>query len=345
MNRAFSNLLKYLGKLSPTQKEKVYQWLKRYVDPVSSAGGRLIDEMRETRFKEGFECPHCKSEFVVRFGKYIGRQRYKCKCCRKTFSDMTNTPLYRSRKGDEWITFIECMIKGYSLRKSADMVGVSWVTLFYWRHKVLNALKQMDFDHFEGIVEVDETYFLYSEKGKRRIDGRKSRKRGGKSKHRGISREQVCVLVARDRAKSTVSKVTCMGRVVKSQVDKVIGPKLRRENVLVTDAWRAYKTYAKEKGLEHYRIKSNDGKHVIKGIYHIQNVNGVHSRLKQWIDRFNGVASKYLDNYLAWFLFVDRRGHESTKQNIKDMLVFSFSFEMNATFNSIRTSKFSILHA
>jgi hypothetical protein len=117
-------------------------------------------------------------------------------------------------------------------------------------------LKQMDFEQFEGIVEVDETYFLYSEKGKRGI-ARKPRKRGGKSKHRGISKEQVCVLVARDRTKTTVAKVTCMGRVVKSKVDKVIGSKLRSENVLVTDAWRAYKTYAKEKGLEHYRIKSD----------------------------------------------------------------------------------------
>jgi hypothetical protein len=89
-------------------------------------------------------------------------------------------------------------------------------------------------------------------------------------------------LVVRDRTKATVAKVTCMGRVVKSKVDKVIGSKLHSDNVLVTDAWRAYKTYAKEKGLEHYRIKSNDGTHVIKGIYHIQNVNGVHSRLKQW---------------------------------------------------------------
>jgi IS1 family transposase len=53
--------------------------------------------------------------------------------------------------------------------------------------------------------------------------------------------------------------------------------------------WRAYKTYAKEKGLEHYRNKSDDGKHVIKGIYHIHYVNGVHGRLKQWIDRFKGV--------------------------------------------------------
>ena len=78
-----------------------------------------------------------------------------------------------------------------------------------------------------------------------------------------------------------------------------------KPEVLVTDAWRAYKTYANEKGIAHYRIKSDDGKHVIKGLYHIQNVNGLHSRLKNWINRFNGVASKYLDNYLAWFLFVD----------------------------------------
>lgn len=81
-------------------------------------------------------------------------------------------------------------------------------------------------NNFKGIVEVDETYFLYSEKGKRGITERKPRKRGGKSKHRGISHEQVCVLVARDRTKATVSKIDCMGRVVKTKVDKLIGSKM-----------------------------------------------------------------------------------------------------------------------
>jgi hypothetical protein len=164
----------------------------------------------------------------------------------------------------------------------------------------------MDFEQFEGIVEVYETYFLYSEKGKRGITGRKPRKRRG----RGISKEQVCVMVARDRTKATIAKVTCMGCVIKSKVYKVIDSKLRSENVLVTDAWRAYKTYAKEKGLEHYRIKSDKGTHVIKGIYHIQNVNVVHSRMKQWMDRFKGVASKYLDNYwlgsYSWIVVVTK---------------------------------------
>jgi hypothetical protein len=113
------------------------------------------------------------------------------------------------------------------------------------------------------------------------------------------------------------------------------------DNVLVTDAWRAYKTYAKEKELEHYRIKSDDGKHVIKGLYHIQNVNSFPSRMKKWIDRFKGVATKYLDNYLAWFLFIDSRSNENAKQHIKEFLLTSFVFEMTETFESLRLSKFS----
>lgn len=86
------------------------------------------------------------------------------------------------------------MFKGYFLRKSVEIVGVTWVTL--WRLKILSALKQIDFEQFDGIVEIDETYFLYSQKGKRDISDRKSRKRGGKSKPQGISHEQVCILIA-----------------------------------------------------------------------------------------------------------------------------------------------------
>lgn len=97
------------------------------------------------------------------------------------------------------------MIKGFSLRKCAEILHkeVTHVTLFYWRHKILAALKQISTEDFKGIVEMDETYFLFSEKGKRNIADRKPRKRGGKAKYRGISNDQVCVLVARDRQKMT----------------------------------------------------------------------------------------------------------------------------------------------
>jgi len=60
---------------------------------------------------------------------------------------------------------------------------------------------------------MDETYFLFSEKGKRNISDRKPRKRGGKAKYRGISNDQICVLVARDRQKMTFSGVLGRGRI------------------------------------------------------------------------------------------------------------------------------------
>lgn len=42
------------------------------------------------------------------------------------------------------------------------------------------------------------------------------------------------------------------------------------------------------------------------GAWHIQNVNAYHGRLKQWLRRFNGVATAYLENYLGWFRLMER---------------------------------------
>lgn len=63
-----------------------------------------------------------------------------------------------------------------------------------------------------------------------------------------------------------------------------------------------------------YRFKS-DGKERVKGIYHIQNVYSYHSRLKRWINRFNGVAIKYSQHYLACFRYLDNKEYENTKAN------------------------------
>ncbi|MDP3331599.1 MAG: IS1595 family transposase, partial [Methylococcaceae bacterium] len=42
-------------------------------------------------------------------------------------------------------------------------------------------------------------------------------------------------------------------------------------------------------------------------VYHVQNVNAYDSRLKTWMQRFHGVATHYLSNYLGWRRLVDRR--------------------------------------
>lgn len=88
---------------------------------------------------------------------------------------------------------------------------------------------------------MDETYFLYSEKDQKNIKGRKPRKRGGAAKKRAIT---------------------------KGHLDKAIGHKLSKENVLCTYARHAFKTYADEKGMEIYQFKAAE-KVCTKGLYHI----------------------------------------------------------------------------
>ena len=55
------------------------------------------------------------------------------------------------------------------------------------------------------------------------------------------------------------------------------------------------------------------GVRVIERIFHVQNVNAFDSRLKGWMVKFNGVATKYLESYLGWFRTLDRSGENTLK--------------------------------
>ena len=124
------------------------------------------------------------------------------------------------------------------------------------------------------------------------------------------------------------------------KLNEAIGEHLSDSNVLCTDSWRAFSSYANTKGLAHYRFKS-DGKQRVKGVYHVQNVNSYHSRLKKWMDRFNGVATKYLQHYLAWFRYIDSMEYENTALNKKNMLVKSCLFTVTDTNTKLRLSAYS----
>ncbi len=68
------------------------------------------------------------------------------------------------------------MVDGYTLPKITDVLKTHSSTAFYWRHKILNALRSLGHSKLKGIVESDETYFLESHKGKKDISHREARK-------------------------------------------------------------------------------------------------------------------------------------------------------------------------
>ncbi len=57
--------------------------------------------------------------------------------------------------------------------------------------------------------------------------------------------------------------------------------------------------FPKREAIEYELILASHGEHMHEKVLHIQNVNSYVSRFKKWLDRFNGVATKYLQNYLG----------------------------------------------
>jgi hypothetical protein len=57
--------------------------------------------------------------------------------------------------------------------------------------------------------------------------------------------------------------------------------------------------FAKDSGLAFELIGAGQRQGREK-VFHVQGVNAYHSRLKNWMARFNGVATQRLPNYLTW---------------------------------------------
>lgn len=73
-----------------------------------------------------------------------------------------------------------------------------------------------------------------------------------------------------------------------------------------------YKQITRQANIVHRPVNIAAGQRVIINIYHIQNVNAYDSRLKQWMRKFNGVATRYLESYLGWHRMIDRLGQSIT---------------------------------
>jgi len=93
----FGSIIELITRLSYDEKEKVILTVQNIMSNLTEGNAKLIGELREKKYSKGFSCPHCSGTHVVRYGKFKGRQRYMCKDCIKTFSDLTDTPLARTR--------------------------------------------------------------------------------------------------------------------------------------------------------------------------------------------------------------------------------------------------------
>ena len=291
------NIQALLAKLTPEQKAELKAAL--FSDGRNNLGQSLFENSPNKA-----NCPHCQHEKYIKIGKVRGVQRFKCKSCNRTFGLNTNTVVHRTQKPlYMWERYVELMFLGFPIHKIAKELKIAVTTAFYWRHKILSALKKVTKSNLAGIIEADETYFPLSFKGQKKGLPRKAHKRGGQIKKRGTSKDQVCVLTAIDRDKNNWMKPVCLGNLAKEYLDGEFANSIAPDAVLVTDKHRSYKSFAAKREMTHKRLYSQQPP---RGAYHLQNVNSLHSQLKRFMRPFNGVATKYLDNYLVFWQWRDR---------------------------------------
>ena len=87
-------------------------------------------------------------------------------------------------------------------------------------------------------------------------------------------------------------------------------PLLNQDIVLCTDGHLTFEAFTGKHHFEHKVLNASAGERVKEKAFHIQGVNNYHQRLKGWLRRFNGVATKYLPHYLGWFRWFDQQTSE-----------------------------------
>ena len=305
-SKQFQNILHHVTALNYTQLKKLRHEVE--VNIANNQVGQAIADHEE----QISHCLYCDSHELNRWGMTKqGIQRFKCKSCSKTFNALANSPLYRMRKSDKWIQYTKLMWDGVSLRKSAQALNITLRTSFRWRHIFIKAPASYHPSELTGVIEADETFLPESFKGKRKIT-RTSRKRGGGKI------KQVPIFIALDRSGVISHKV--LERNTKENIQAQLKPLLSAGSVLCTDGSLSYKDVADDLDVDHKRLIGLDNQRVIDRIYHIQTLNNYMKRWKNWLKRFNGVGTAYVENYLSWFRFMEDNIDHSDQTWIKEAL-------------------------
>ena len=276
---------------------------------MASAGASGLAEIGQRRI-DSAGCPHCQSHDVARWGQASGLPRYRCKACSRTFNALTRTPLAKLRLKDKWAEQTAALIEGVSTAKAARRCGVHYTTAFRWRHRFLASLAGDKPKTLTGVVEGDETFILESFKGKRSGMPRKPRKRGGKSAKRGLSAEQIPVIVARDRQGATTDAV--LPKLNRASIAAALDGVVTQANEFCCDGGTAIVAFARKAGIAAHVLPMPGKPNPAAPEFHLNNVNAYHGRLKEWLRRFHGVATKNLPNYLGWRRTLEAFGSDAS---------------------------------
>ncbi len=296
-------------------KEGKREFLDNLYEFLNSNRLTALDYQRIKILSTAPICPRCRCEYVTKAGVHNGRQVYKCKNCKYQFRETAKSLVYHLHKYPLILDYLKCMLEGKSLRACASEVGISLPTSFRWRHKILAAIQGLEGGiNFSGITETDELLLQYSEKG-RRYKTLEEKEQAMKTVH-----PNVAVLVMTDREGNLLFKHTGENKVQNSQIKEELKRRVSENNLICFKPNDEFKQAVMESPSKKVIVRRKT-----KGLA-IYSVNVAEKKITNflvWMMRFRGVATKYLQNYLMWFVIMNKYLKDKVESDIGRLLNLS----------------------
>lgn len=296
VRKKFNNILNKVLNLSEINKKEL---AKKLLENIVETLNRTSDYERK------MNCPHCGHNEKFRNGTFKGRQRYLCKKCRKSFNRYTNTPISYTKKDLKlWEDYAEELLSCTTLEKTSEKLGISISTAFYWRHKILDSLRENEESQaLEGNVKILELYMRESFKGNKNITKRKSFKSGRGKNHLWLDDNSVCIILAEDIRRNLVADVACLGTPKVENLNRIFKKNIKEQTVIIAKKSFEYKVFAMKNKLEYL---PSLGRYSAAGRVYIRNLQKNQNAFEIMIQGFGGVATKYLANYISLYKAIKR---------------------------------------
>ncbi|WP_455543645.1 IS1595 family transposase, partial [Intestinibacter sp.] len=314
------------------------------------------------------KCPKCGHSKLNKNGITNSRQRYICKNCRTTFDERSFSPLSNTKLSlDTWLKYCIYMIEGGTIKHCAEKASVSIPTSFFMRHRILDVLNiTLKNQTFDGLVSADIQYLNESFKGKsinRSFDDERYfsnfRRQNLSSKlfpsmnvdpfskdpEKNIKPIQVMINTAMDRNGHVLTRIVENKELKPNSGEKsdtmlsFFDGRVSKNTILCAFDGSKYKYITPLLDIKFKRARSR----MNEPLYTVNHVFRYHINLKAWIANFHGVATKYLNNYLAWYTFLFRAQKLTKLNKISDLFIEFSTIDLSITKEKIKNRSIEII--
>ncbi len=259
-------------------------------------------------------CPKCgKSHFILN-GKKKGVQYFLCKSCGRSFNEFSGTTICYIKKKEKLQSYFLLMLSGTGIKDCSDALDISNQTSFDWRHKIISSLGEYVPDKYLGITEMIDISEPFSRKGQ----GAKAKQIGQKGKItnpasnrkaesiRNGEYKPLSLVAIGDRISHFEITIIQQGALQEEELKKHIGKKLNKVKKLCLSDHPILKQFAGKRKISYFIRKKDQKVRGCNQYYDTKTIESRYLKLFAFMNRFHGVSSSYLQNYLYWYMIFEQ---------------------------------------